>query len=613
MSSLLGVEYTNQLVPVDVFIDGLGDSNGGPIRNNFSELPSSFYTAPTLAYVNDARLSGAIIPLLAPFSATFTVTIATPGVITQNGHGLQVGDPVVPTTSGALPTGYTAGTEYYVTNRATNTYQLATTIANALAGTGIATSGSQSGTHTMTALTGVQQQSDIYAVDSSANTWHTSTGGNIEYMKERRIDSVARQDFFGATRGSSRFSDAGAGVRLTNWDASLNDGAFNVFDTQWAAYVVLLAAQGNRPNVTGIRISGPANGVVDNTETAAFGTQLTAAVARLRTKFGNTFFLIIERMGNATNQAAFASNAANVATIRAAQKSVVDAEIAAGRPAALVNADGFIAADSPTLHWSAATHAIIKETAYSEIYNKWYPQKYSEAIQPSHMWRFGDPRNLPVPATGALQTAFDFVDFSINPTQGTVANQPAISTAALANGYPTCRTATGDGTNDIILGTGAAININADFGFWAVVKAPSTASKCFFGVGGLLANPFIQIHSAAGGTGNLCVSVRDDLGTLTTLDFGLVAWDNAYHFIAVWRDGNNWYGRVDGTTSSAQVFNPGTTTLTKTSFFAANNLNGTAGNWMNAAGRIAITTAVKLNTTYCDNARIYCQRRWGAP
>lgn len=80
---------------------------------------------------------------------TFTVTIASPGVFTLAAHGFWAGQPVIPTTSGALPTGLTTGTIYYVvggTSLTTNTFQLSATIG----GAAINTTGSQSGTHTMT-------------------------------------------------------------------------------------------------------------------------------------------------------------------------------------------------------------------------------------------------------------------------------------------------------------------------------------------------------------------------------------------------------------------------------------------------------------------------------
>lgn len=74
-----------------------------------------------------------------------TGTIASPGVFTLNSHRLSVGDRVIFETSGALPTGLTAETFYYVINEglSDHTFRLsATRDASA-----INTSGSQSGTH----------------------------------------------------------------------------------------------------------------------------------------------------------------------------------------------------------------------------------------------------------------------------------------------------------------------------------------------------------------------------------------------------------------------------------------------------------------------------------
>lgn len=81
-------------------------------------------------------------------AATATMTIAAPGLVTLNSHGLSTGDAIFFTTTGALPTGVTASTQYYVIVNNSNSFWLATSIANAQAGTKITTSGSQSGTHT---------------------------------------------------------------------------------------------------------------------------------------------------------------------------------------------------------------------------------------------------------------------------------------------------------------------------------------------------------------------------------------------------------------------------------------------------------------------------------
>ena len=75
-----------------------------------------------------------------------TITIATPGVVTWNSHGLSANDPVKFTTTGALPTGLIAGTTYYVVGASitANTFQLSVTAGAAA----IATSGAQSGVQT---------------------------------------------------------------------------------------------------------------------------------------------------------------------------------------------------------------------------------------------------------------------------------------------------------------------------------------------------------------------------------------------------------------------------------------------------------------------------------
>lgn len=80
------------------------------------------------------------------FSSTVTITIASPGVVTWNAHGLPNGATIVLSTTGALPTGLTAGTTYYIVSAAANTFQLAATTG----GAAINTTGTQSGTHTAT-------------------------------------------------------------------------------------------------------------------------------------------------------------------------------------------------------------------------------------------------------------------------------------------------------------------------------------------------------------------------------------------------------------------------------------------------------------------------------
>jgi hypothetical protein len=79
-------------------------------------------------------------------AGTFTVTVASPAVFTKVGHGFTFGQAVILTTTGALPTGLTALTRYYVRDDAADTFR----VSAAKGGTAINTSGTQSGTHTVT-------------------------------------------------------------------------------------------------------------------------------------------------------------------------------------------------------------------------------------------------------------------------------------------------------------------------------------------------------------------------------------------------------------------------------------------------------------------------------
>jgi uncharacterized membrane protein YiaA len=83
-------------------------------------------------------------------TSTVTMTIATPCVVTWTAHGLVSGQRIQFTTTGALPTGLSTATTYWITVIDANTFNVSTSLANAQAATFVATSGSQSGTQTAT-------------------------------------------------------------------------------------------------------------------------------------------------------------------------------------------------------------------------------------------------------------------------------------------------------------------------------------------------------------------------------------------------------------------------------------------------------------------------------
>ena len=95
-------------------------------------------------------------------AATVTMTIASPCVVTWTAHGFATGTIVIFTTTGALPTGITAGQHYYLTVLTVDTLTISTTLLNPVE---ITTSGTQSGTHTATI--------------SSHNIYESLTAGNV--------------------------------------------------------------------------------------------------------------------------------------------------------------------------------------------------------------------------------------------------------------------------------------------------------------------------------------------------------------------------------------------------------------------------------------------------
>jgi len=83
-------------------------------------------------------------------SSTVTISIASPGVVSWTAHGFSAGTPIQFSTTGALPTGITAGTTYYVST--TNLFTNSFCISSIADGSGaINTSGTQSGVHTAVA------------------------------------------------------------------------------------------------------------------------------------------------------------------------------------------------------------------------------------------------------------------------------------------------------------------------------------------------------------------------------------------------------------------------------------------------------------------------------
>lgn len=135
-------------------------------------------------------------------NSTVTVSIATPAVITWTGNPLNNFSPVVFTTTGALPTGITAGTVYWTCNVSGNTFNIATSIANAVANTRVATTGTQSGTHTITSGSPLSTTTDasVTALRLTAGDWDVE--GNVAFTAGTLTTATIYTGSIGTTNNS---------------------------------------------------------------------------------------------------------------------------------------------------------------------------------------------------------------------------------------------------------------------------------------------------------------------------------------------------------------------------------------------------------------------------
>ncbi len=114
-----------------------------------------------------------------------SISIASPAVVAYAAHLLSAGDTVTFATTGALPTGLTAGLPYYVLTPGADSFNLSAT----LGGTAIVTSGTQSGVHTMTSSntsTFAGMRSEIFMGYSDYDVWrNTYLYGALRTVKTR--------------------------------------------------------------------------------------------------------------------------------------------------------------------------------------------------------------------------------------------------------------------------------------------------------------------------------------------------------------------------------------------------------------------------------------------
>ncbi|HYD66161.1 hypothetical protein [Azospirillum sp.] len=141
-----GVPASGPHRPVKADVIAWAASLEGEVSDAMADAAAAVLAAAAVAPIPNGLILAAM-----PKTATVTLTLGSPGTINWTGHGLPAYTPLFLTTTGALLTGLTAGSIVYVTAGAslqTNSFRVSSSIANAIAGTSINFTGTQSGTHT---------------------------------------------------------------------------------------------------------------------------------------------------------------------------------------------------------------------------------------------------------------------------------------------------------------------------------------------------------------------------------------------------------------------------------------------------------------------------------
>lgn len=147
---------TNQIV--SMYSTKLAVSTG----TTFTDKKTDFTSTTSAALITGGKAAGSAL-------GTVTVTIASPAVFTKTTHGLAAGDEVYFSTTGALPTGLTAGTVYYVISAGltADNFEVSTTSG----GSAVNTSGSQSGTHSLF-RNSAYSSGDILFIGNGTDNWY---------------------------------------------------------------------------------------------------------------------------------------------------------------------------------------------------------------------------------------------------------------------------------------------------------------------------------------------------------------------------------------------------------------------------------------------------------
>lgn len=155
-------------------------------------------------YVKGYALS-IVATVVSPAAATFTA--AVDDIITQAAHGYALGLKIQVSTTGGLPPPLAATTDYFVIPVTAGTYKLATSLANANAGTAIDITGVGTGVHTATPVALAGGSYKVQASNDNTNWVDLDAVVNItaaSVFLYQKVDSMYRyiRPVYAITAGS---------------------------------------------------------------------------------------------------------------------------------------------------------------------------------------------------------------------------------------------------------------------------------------------------------------------------------------------------------------------------------------------------------------------------
>jgi hypothetical protein len=194
------------------------------------------------------------LPAATPSASTVTISIASPAVITWTAHGLAPNSTIVFSSTGALPTGLVANTTYYLIGSSitTNTFEVATSVANAIAGIAINTSGTQSGTQTATANlnadpTSVGAYIELDVPQSSFVTLPTPTGvANVASVSMPAGRWLMWGNVVFLPQGSTVYNEVHVSLSLVSATADTSPGSAHAFHTDFGAAQAAIIPTANK-------------------------------------------------------------------------------------------------------------------------------------------------------------------------------------------------------------------------------------------------------------------------------------------------------------------------------------------------------------------------------